>query len=60
MDETDNFALVPRPPGAVEKAAPGAKRILSGMVAGTLALRKAVRQACVLGCDMRLSKTRKA
>lgn len=40
MDEKNNFALVPRPPGALEKAEPGAKRILSGMVADTLALVK--------------------
>jgi DNA-binding NtrC family response regulator len=40
MNEKDNFALVPRPPGALEKAAPGAKRILSGIVADTLALAK--------------------
>jgi len=40
MIENNDFALVPRPPGAVEKAEPGAKRILSGMVADTLALVK--------------------
>src|SRR5208282_5973874 len=40
MSEKNDFALVPRPPGAVEKAAPGAKRILSGIVADTLALAK--------------------
>jgi CheY-like chemotaxis protein len=40
MNEKNNFALVPRPPGALEKAEPGAKRILSGMVADTLALAK--------------------
>ncbi len=38
MDEKKENALVPRPPGAVEKAVPGAKRILSGMVSDTLAL----------------------
>jgi molecular chaperone DnaK len=38
MDEKNNFALVRKPSSAVEKAAPGAKRILSGMVADTLAL----------------------
>ena len=43
MNEKDNFALVPKPPSAVEKAAPGAKRILSGMAADTLALVKPVR-----------------
>lgn len=40
MAENKNHSLVVRPPGAVEKAAPGAKRILSGMVAETLALVK--------------------
>jgi CheY-like chemotaxis protein len=40
VDETDNLALVPRPPGALEKTEPGVKRILSGMVADTLALAK--------------------
>jgi CheY-like chemotaxis protein len=40
MSEKSNFALVPRPPGALEKAEPGAKQILSGMVADTLALAK--------------------
>lgn len=38
MNNNDNFALVPRPPAALEKAEPGAKRILAGMVADTLAL----------------------
>jgi TPR repeat protein len=38
MNENNGFALVPRPPGAIEKAEPGAMRILSGMVADTLAL----------------------
>jgi hypothetical protein len=40
MNEKNDFALVRRPSSAVEKAAPGAKRILSGMVTDTLALRK--------------------
>ena len=40
MFESNDFALVPRPPGVLEKAEPGAKRILSGMVADTLALAK--------------------
>lgn len=39
-DEKNDFALVPRPPSALEKAEPGAKRILSGMVTDTLALVK--------------------
>jgi CheY-like chemotaxis protein len=38
MNEKDNFALVPRMPGALEKAEPGAKRILAGMVSDALAL----------------------
>src|ERR1019366_4690507 len=38
MAEVDNFALVRKPSSAVEKAAPGAKRILSGMVADALDL----------------------
>ena len=40
MNEKNDFALVRRPLSAVEKAAPGAKRILSGMVADALALAK--------------------
>ncbi len=38
MSEKPDFALVPRSASALEKAVPGAKRILSGMVADTLAL----------------------
>ncbi len=40
MNEKNDFALVPRAPGALEKAEPGVRRILSGMVADTLALAK--------------------
>src|SRR6266550_4484466 len=40
MNENNEFALVPKPPGALEKSEPAAKRILSGMVADTLALGK--------------------
>jgi TPR repeat protein len=40
MNEKGNSALVLRPPGALWKLEPGAKRILSGMVADTLALAK--------------------
>ena len=40
MDDKNNFALVRRPPSAIEKSQPGAKRILSGMVADTLSLAK--------------------
>ena len=38
MAENGNHSLIVRPGGAVEKAAPGAKRILSGMIADTLDL----------------------
>src|SRR5665213_2149581 len=38
MNDPDKFALVPRPSNAVGKTAVGAKRILSGMIADTLAL----------------------
>ncbi len=38
MKRKNDFALVPRPPSAVEKGEPGAKRILSRMVGVTLAL----------------------
>jgi hypothetical protein len=40
MNEKKENALVPKPPSAVEKAAPGTKRILSGMASDTLALAK--------------------
>jgi len=40
MDDKDKFALVLRSPNAVEKAEQGARRVLSGMVADTLALAK--------------------
>ena len=40
MNDRNEFALVPKPPGSLEKAEPGAKRILSDMVADTLALAK--------------------
>jgi DNA-binding NtrC family response regulator len=39
-NDKNNFALVRKPSGAVEKVAPGARRILSGIVADTLALTK--------------------
>jgi DNA-binding response OmpR family regulator len=51
MNEPDNFALVPKPPGALERAEPGAKRILSGMVADTLALANAPRGLRVIILD---------
>ena len=40
MKEANNFALVPKQPSSLEKAEPGSKRILCGMVADTLALAK--------------------
>jgi DNA-binding NtrC family response regulator len=40
MDGKNNGALVRKPSSAIEKAAPGAKRILSGMVADALVLTK--------------------
>jgi len=40
MSANNDFALVPRSPIAVERAEPSAKRILSSMVADTLALAK--------------------
>lgn len=51
MSDADNFALVPRPPGALEKAEPGAKRILSGMVGDTLALANKARRLKVVLVD---------
>jgi DNA-binding NtrC family response regulator len=44
MNEKNDFALVPRPSSTLEKAEPGAKRILSGMVVDTLALVKKVQR----------------
>jgi TPR repeat protein len=38
MNEKNNFALVLRPPSAIEKAAPGVKRISAVMFAETIAL----------------------
>src|SRR5665213_894257 len=38
MDNKNDFALVRKPSSAVEKAAPGAKSILSGMVTDILAV----------------------
>jgi hypothetical protein len=40
MDEKNNLAIVPKPSSAVEKAAPGAKRRLSGIMAEIAALAK--------------------
>src|SRR6266403_1354264 len=38
MKEPNKFAPVPRPPDALERAKPGAPRILSGMVSDVLAV----------------------
>jgi Leucine-rich repeat (LRR) protein len=43
MDDKDNFALVRKSSSAVERIAPRAKQIVSGMVADTLALTKKFR-----------------
>lgn len=40
LDEPNHFALVSKPPSALEKVSPGAKRILSGIVTDLLALVK--------------------
>src|SRR5688572_4116178 len=48
MNEPDNFALVPKPRRALEKPKPGAKRILSGMVADIRALARVGLDALVL------------
>lgn len=40
MSENGQFALVPKTPAALEKADPGTKRVLSGMVTDALALVK--------------------
>jgi len=53
MNKKNGSALVRRPSSAVEKAAPGAKRILSGMAADALALAKPV--FTVLLCDDQIS-----
>jgi CheY-like chemotaxis protein len=46
----NNFAIVRKPSNAIEKAAPGAKRILSGMVADALTLtrKNAIAKPCPL------------
>ena len=38
MNEKNDVALAPRPPSAIQKALPGAKRILASMTSETLAL----------------------
>lgn len=47
MLEMNDFALILRPLGALEKAEPGAKRVLSSMVADTLALTKPILRVLV-------------
>ena len=44
MSEENQFALVRKPSSAVEKAEPGAKHVLSGMVTDALALAKRVQR----------------
>jgi len=38
MNKKNGFALMRRPPSAIEKAAPGAKRVLAGIIAETIML----------------------
>src|ERR1017187_6181866 len=51
MKDKSDFALVRKPSSAVEKAAPGAKRVLAGMVTDTLALTKKVRSFRIVHID---------
>jgi CheY-like chemotaxis protein len=51
MDVKNNGALVRNSSSAVEKAAPGAKRILSGMVADALMLVKSVKMPRIILVD---------
>lgn len=51
MNEKNDFAVVRRPSSAVEKAAPGAKRILSGMVADALVMARDVSPLDVVMVD---------
>jgi TPR repeat protein len=48
MNEENDFALVPRPPGALEKAEPGEKRVLVCMVQDALMLARARVQAQII------------
>jgi TPR repeat protein len=47
MDGGNSFAVVRKPSSSVEKAAPGAKRILSGMVADALVLSQKIEAEAV-------------
>ena len=51
MNENSNFSLVPKPPSGIKKVELGAKRILSGMVADTLALAKEARSFRIVHVD---------
>lgn len=53
MNEANNFALVRKPSGAVQKAGPKAKRIISGMAIDTLTLAKP--EFVILMCDDQIS-----
>jgi len=51
MNKTNDFALVPAPSRAVEKTAPGANRILSGIVEDALVLTRRARQPRIVLVD---------
>jgi DNA-binding response OmpR family regulator len=51
MNKKNDFALVRKPSSAVEKAAPGAKRVLSGMVTDALALIKRAKPLRIILLD---------
>jgi len=61
VNKNNDIALLPRPASALEKAEPGAQRILSGMVADTLALVKKKPLRIVLvnddECVLRVTET---
>jgi TPR repeat protein len=52
MNEQNNSALVRKPSSAVEKAAPGAKSILSGMAAETLAVAREQKLSAPLDAEL--------
>jgi TPR repeat protein len=54
MAENNDFALVPKTPTALEKAEPGTKRILSGMVGDTLDLARKKASGEVTSADTQL------
>jgi len=49
MNEKNNLALVPRTSGALEKAEPGARRILSGMAADNRIRRASIHPRLIRG-----------